>query len=641
MKKVKCLILILLSILFANVGICISPATIQAETGQKQVNILATHDIHSHLDSFEVMTNGKKELVGGFARMKTLIDLKKAENPDTFVFDSGDFSMGTLYQVLYETDAVELIMMGKLGFDAITFGNHEFDYGSKGVANMLNTAIKSKSILPQLLVCNVDWAKEQGDSGLIKEAYDAYGGKDYTVIQKGNVSIAVIGVFGKDALKCAPTAELTFLDPVKSVKKTVQEIRKNEKADMIVCLSHSGTGKNPELSEDEILAKKVPELDVIISGHTHTYLKEPIVHGDTYIVSVGEYGKHVADISMTQKENGRWELTDYKNVKLNSNFEENTEIATQLRAYDELIEEKYLQLFGFEKNQVLFQNDYVFESLKEVSNKHEEIRLGNYITDSYRYSVGKLSDVQVPVDVALVPSGVIRETLLPGEITVDKIFEVFSLGTGPDGVVGYPLMSAYLTGAELKIIAEIDASVSDLMTEARLFLSGLNYTFNPNRLIFNKVTDIYLTGTNGERIEIENDKLYHIVADLYTSKMISAVTDISKGLLSIKPKDADGKLVKDFNEQIVRTDGKELKTWYAIAAYTESFEEKNGKKVLSSYYETTQNRKVVDDSKNLWDLIKKPNKYAFFIVGTILVIIAIFALITWRFWRFTRKRKKK
>lgn len=640
MKKVKCLILIMLSILFTSVGISISPATILADTSQKQVSILATHDLHSHLDSFEVMSNGKKELVGGFARMKTLIDLKKAENPDTFVFDSGDFSMGTLYQVLYETDAVELIMMGKLGFDATTFGNHEFDYGSEGVANMLNTAIKSKSTLPQLLVCNVDWSKEQGDSGLIKEAYDAYGGKAYTVIRKGDVSIAVIGVFGIDALKCATTAELTFLDPVKSVKKTVQEIQKNEKVDMIVCLSHSGTEKNLAISEDEILAKEVPALDVIISGHTHTYLKEPIVHGDTYIVSVGEYGKHVADISMTQKENGRWELTDYKNVKLDSSFEDDTEIAAQLRAYDELIEEKYLQLFGFEKNQVLFQNDYTFESLKEVSNKHEEIRLGNYITDAYRYTVGKLSDAQVPVDVAIVPSGVIRETLLPGEITVDKIFEVFSLGTGPDGVVGYPLMSAYLTGAELKIIAEIDASVSDLMTEARLFLSGLNYTFNPNRLIFNKVTDIYLTGTNGERIEIENDKLYHIVADLYSSQMISAVTDISKGLLSIKPKDANGKIVKDFNEHIVRTDGKELKAWYAIAAYTESFEEKNGEKVLSSYYETTQNRKVVDNSKKIWDLIKKPNKYAFFIVGTILVVIAIFALIAWRFWRFTRKRKK-
>lgn len=640
-KKIWNLVILLLCILIVNLQIGVETYPVYAEPTQKQVHILASHDLHSHLDSFDSMKNDKKETFGGFARMKTFFDMKKAEHPDTFIFDAGDFSMGTLYQVLYETEAIELVMMGKLGFDATTFGNHEFDYGSTGIANMLNAAIERKATLPQLVNCNVDWSKQKGDSGQIKKAYEAYGGKDYTVIQKGDVSIAVLGVFGLDALNCAPTAELTFLDPIQSVKKTVQTIQEQEDVDMIVCLSHSGTEKAPQVSEDELLAKAVPALDIIISGHTHTYLNAPIVHGDTYIVSSGEYGKYVSAFSMLQKENGRWQLESFQNVKLDDSFAEDATIVAELKEYHNLIEENYLQLFGYEKDQVLFRNDYTFESLNDISHKHEEIRLGNYITDAYRYSVERLSDIDEPVDVAVVPSGVIRTTLIPGMVTVDKIFEVFSLGTGADGIVGYPLVSAYLTGAELKTVAEIDATISDFMNSARMHMSGLHYTFNPNRLIFNKVTDIYLTDKNGKRKEIQNNKLYRVVVDYYSAQMLSTVTDLSKGLLTLKPKTVDGKTVKNMQDLILYADGKELKAWYAIAAYTDSFEEENGVKVLPSYYATTQNRKVVNNSKNLWELIKKPNKYAFLIIGVIVVLLAMIVLIVWGFWRFTRKRKKK
>lgn len=110
---------------------------------------------------------------------------------------------------------------------------------------------------------------------------------------------------------------------------------------------------------------------------------------------------------------------------------------------------------------------------------------------------------------------------------------------------GYPLISVYLTGKELKTAAEIDASVSDFMTTARLYSSGLNFTYNPNRMILNKVTDVYLDDGNGGRIELEDDKLYRVVADLYSGQMLSAVTDMSYGLLSLVPKYADGTPIED------------------------------------------------------------------------------------------------
>ena len=111
-----------------------------------------------------------------------------------------------------------------------------------------------------MVVCNVDWdaMKKAGLSEGQKQIYEAfqtYGVKDYTVIQKGDVKIAVLGVFGKDSLDCAPTCELLFKDPSEAARETVEEIKKNEDVDMIACVSHSGTWEDEKVSEDEILER--------------------------------------------------------------------------------------------------------------------------------------------------------------------------------------------------------------------------------------------------------------------------------------------------------------------------------------------------------------------------------------------------
>lgn len=265
------------------------------ETG-KTLDILFSHDTHSHLNTFTTVVEDEEAEIGGFARANTLIKAQRAKDPDTLVIDGGDFSMGTLIQTVFETQAAELRMLGYMGYDVTTFGNHEFDYRSKGLANMLTSARTSGDAVPDIVVCNVDWDAMEAaglteGQQMLKDAFAAYGVQDYTVVQKGNVRIAVVGVFGKDALSCAPTCELKFKDPIQAVKATVAEIKANENADMIVCVSHSGTWDDPKKSEDELLAKGVPELDLILSGHTHSRIREPIRHGDTYVVSCGEYGK--------------------------------------------------------------------------------------------------------------------------------------------------------------------------------------------------------------------------------------------------------------------------------------------------------------------------------------------------------------
>ena len=205
--------------------------------------------------------------------------------------------------------------------------------------------------------------------------------------------------------------------------------------------------------------------------------------------------------------------------------------------------------------------DIEFNSLSEMETKHEELNLGDIISDAYVYAVENTGESDgEKVDVAIVPAGTVRDTYTKGDITVEQVYNSFSLGTGKDGLAGYPLISAYLTGKELKTVAEVDASISDFMTIARLYCSGMNFTYNPHRMILNKVTDCYLTGKDGEREEIQDDKLYHVVTDLYTGRMLGSVLDKSYGLISIVPKDKNGDPIENLEDYAIMDGKTELKS---------------------------------------------------------------------------------
>ncbi len=637
MRK-ECTALALAGVLLLAAVPCAWPVCAQDAAPGTAVDIVFTHDTHSHLNTFTTMVDGLETELGGFARMNTLIEAQRAQNPDTLVIDGGDFSMGTLIQTVFETQAAELRMLGYLGCDVTTLGNHEFDYRSKGLANMLTSAQASGDAVPAMVVCNVDWDTMEAE-GLtegqqrLKDAFTAYGVSDYTVLEKGDVDIAVVGVFGKDALACAPTCELKFEDPIEAVKQTVADIKANEDVDMIVCVSHSGTWEDESKSEDELLAKAVPDLDLILSGHTHTEIEKPIQHGSTYVVSCGEYGKNLGELTLTQQADGRWAMSAYELIPITSDIAVHAATQQTIDSFMDTVDTDYLARFGYTKDQVLAENDIVFSTQKDLENIHEEHNLGDIIADAYVYAVENAADYDgVPVDLAVVPSGTVRDTYARGDITVEQVFNSFSLGIGADGVPGYPLISVYLTGREIRTAAEIDASVSDFMTTARLYCSGLNFTYNPHRLLLNKVTDVCLED-DGQRVALEDDKLYRIVADLYSGQMLSAVTDMSYGILAIVPKYADGTPITDFEDVIITENGRELKAWDSIARYMASFADTDGDGIANvpAYYSTTHGRKLVDTSRSPLALLKNPNKftavYAGLLAAAVLLIVLVVLLI--------------
>lgn len=647
MRK-ECTALALAGVLLLAAVPCAWPVCAQDAAPGTAVDIVFTHDTHSHLNTFTTMVDGLETELGGFARMNTLIEAQRAQNPDTLVIDGGDFSMGTLIQTVFETQAAELRMLGYLGCDVTTLGNHEFDYRSKGLANMLTSAQASGDAVPAMVVCNVDWDTMEAE-GLtegqqrLKDAFTAYGVSDYTMLEKGDVDIAVVGVFGKDALACAPTCELKFEDPIEAVKQTVADIKANEDVDMIVCVSHSGTWEDESKSEDELLAKAVPDLDLILSGHTHTEIEEPIQHGSTYVVSCGEYGKNLGELTLTQQADGRWAMSAYELIPITSDIAVHAATQQTIDSFMDTVDTDYLARFGYTKDQVLAENDIVFSTQKDLENIHEEHNLGDIIANAYVYAVENAADYDgVPVDLAVVPSGTVRDTYARGDITVEQVFNSFSLGIGADGVPGYPLISVYLTGREIRTAAEIDASVSDFMTTARLYCSGLNFTYNPHRLLLNKVTDVCLED-DGQRVALEDDKLYRIVADLYSGQMLSAVTDMSYGILAIVPKYADGTPITDFEDVIITENGRELKAWDSIARYMASFADTDGDGIANVpvYYSTTHGRKLVDTSRSPLALLKNPNKFTAVYAGLLAVAVLLIVLVVLLIRKLVKKARRR
>src|SRR5699024_6030809 len=162
-----------------------------------------------------------------------------------------------------------------------------------------------------------------------------------------------------------------------------------------------------------------------------------------------------------------------------------------------------------------------------------------------------------------------------------------------------------------------DASIAPIMSVAQLYMSGIEYRFNPKRLIFNKVVDINIKNPDGSVEELIDDQLYRVVAGLYSAQMLSIVGDQSFGILSIVPKTKDGIPITDFEGEIIYDKGHELKEWLAIAEYLKSFEKKDGIPQVPEYYREKQGRKVVDNNKNIIARIKNPNKIALTLYGII------------------------
>lgn len=639
-------------------ALCALPAGAVTDDCTQETNvttILFTHDLHSHFLPQPTAAGGES---GGYARLKTVIDEKRAMNPAALLVDGGDFSIGSLIQTLYTTQAAELRTMGAMGYDAVTIGNHEFDHKGTGFAEMLNSAKAAQQaavelllvdarpledmdayrerfgpvtpVLPALVEANYAPADDNPDRAFIRSAMEDYGVTDCMTLERGGVTYGLFGLMGVDSDECAPTSGFTRTDAAKAAKRCVETL-KGEGAEIIVCLSHSGTGDSLASSEDEELAKAVDGIDVIVSGHTHSTLAEPLVVNDTYIVSSGPYCQNLGSLTFSWDDGGEKRLLDYRLIPIDETVAENPEIAGLVEQWKDMVGETYLARYGLTYDEVLTHSDYDLNT--PASAVQENNGLGTLVSDAFLWADRTLNAAYAdsPHTVSVTADGVLRANLPAGDLTVAMAFDVLSMGVGEDGTSGFPLVAVYLTGKELKAAMEVDASVTPIMPAAQLYMSGAKYAFNTKRMFFNRVYDAALTDVTFDEsgtenaYEIDDNALYRVVTGMYSAQMLGTVKSKSMGLLSLEPKQANGTPVTDFADCILYdANGNELKEWYALAAYLEQFGEDG---LPDRYADPANGCKQMSDSFAPGQLLAGWNGITWVVLGIVLLILALIFLL--------------
>lgn len=252
----------------------------------KKITILHTNDVHSHIDNFGP-NDGRNANKGGVARRASLIENIRKENPNTLLLDAGDIFQGTPYFNYYGGE-LEFKLMSMLKYDAATIGNHDFDNGINGLFAQLPHAKF------QFISANYDFSNTIMDSHT----------KPYQVFTKNGIKIGVFGLGIELKGLVAPDMfkETKYLDPVEISQDMTRILKTEEKCDLVICLSHLGYNyRNSDKISDLNLAKATKNIDLIIGGHTHTFLPKPTIakniEGKNVLVNqVGCYGINLGKI---------------------------------------------------------------------------------------------------------------------------------------------------------------------------------------------------------------------------------------------------------------------------------------------------------------------------------------------------------
>lgn len=229
----------------------------------KKLTILHTNDVHSHIDAFPV-NHPKYPGMGGVVQRAKLIEQIKKENSNVLLLDAGDSFQGTPYYNYYGGE-LEFKLMSKMGYEATTIGNHEFDNGIDGLAAQMQHAKF------QMLSANYDF------KNTIMYPFV----KPYQIFMKDGIKVGVFGLGVELAglVDKKMYKETVYLDPVETSTEMVRILKKVEKCDLVICLSHLGYSYNNEPNKicDLKLAELTQDIDLIIGGHTHTFLDKPVI----------------------------------------------------------------------------------------------------------------------------------------------------------------------------------------------------------------------------------------------------------------------------------------------------------------------------------------------------------------------------
>jgi len=456
-----------------------------------KLTILHSNDTHSHAENAPQRATKIKEL--------------RAANQNSLLLDAGDALTGTLYFNEF-TGEVEMKLMNLMGYDAMTFGNHEFDLGSSPEGHAALAKFVKGAEFP-LLGANLDFSKESLFNGLQFKTItkDFENGKIYNGIIK-EVDGEKVGIFGlttEETPSISSVANVQFANYIDSAKKAVAEFEK-QGVNKIVALTHLGFDDSKDFDNDQLLAAAVEGIDVIVGGHTHTKLDKAVkaetsFKNPTIIVQTGQYSENLGELDLTFNDNGA--VVEYFGQLHALNDKENPvaadpETTEMLAPYTEKISAVKQQSTGNTAVSVLDGK----RGLWGV--RAGETNLGNLITDGMLAGAKKIDP---EVQFAFQNGGGIRASIDAGDITVGEVMTVMPFGNAL-GIVK-------LTGAEIYDIAE--HSVKEFPKESGGFLhfSGLQVEFDGKAPAGKRVKSIKLNGK-----ELDKAAYYKAATNTFTAK---------------------------------------------------------------------------------------------------------------------------
>jgi len=534
-----------------------------------KVVLLHTNDLHGHLEGhapeldYTPLTPNDDTTVGGFARLAARVAAERTAaagaGKSVILADAGDFMMGTAFSsFLGVSQATELYEMTALGYDAITLGNHEFDFTSLALAGSFQRSLL-RGKLPPLVATNMTVPaglpfKQLVDSGLIPP-------KKILTLPSG-LRIGFIGIMGKNAADVAPlAAPVTFAPPVASgvvapvIQTTVDELRNTDKVDIVIALSHSGTDEKGQ-GEDNVLAQKSHGIDIIVSGHTHVALGTPVAvpnagGGTTYVVQTGAYGMKLGKMDFTFKRGAGLTVDAYALQAIDDSVAGDPTVQTRVDGYVSEID----KLFTAAGSPLRYLGPVGATGFDLPNTPFQETALGDLVTDAY-LAAANAAPGAPPSDIAVEASGNIRNSLLKGKtnaLAFADVFNVEPLGIGPDQQPGYPLTAIYLTAKDIVSGLSLSAAAADPASSAIglrdndyfLQLSGATYKYDLKQgaTPLQHVTHVEVGGNvvfdTVTKPSPDTTTCYRVVTTYYVASLLGLLQTATGGALSASPKQAD------------------------------------------------------------------------------------------------------
>lgn len=582
-----------------------------AASPEKQVfTILHTNDMHSNLIGvgpfidYTPMSLNDDATKGGYSRLATLIAQRRKEMEKlgpVLVLDAGDFSMGTAIAAACREIGAELQLMARMGYDATTFGNHEFDLGPDGLGSAIAKAVEA-GFVPSVVVSNTNLNVDEPRLATLKKLAEENILRPYTVIERGGLRFGIIGLIGYDAFKYASDpGGVTFDDPIATAEKMVKLLRNQEKVDVVIVLSHGGVVKAKDgdtyIGEDVNLLNAVSGIDIVIGGHTHTALHKALLVENRPVVQTGRYGENLGELVISL-DDGKVKVESYRLIPVEDTIMGDRLIQQEVDRFVHKSSQYAFASRGYSVTQplVVISEDWPMN----YSDIESGTPLANVVTDGFRQATG--------ADVAFTANGTIRAALIKGNSGLQTVYDVFSLAPLGGGIVdttaGSAMVQAYFTGSELKNILEFFL-MDDPHHPGEYFprVSGIRFFYDPSRPKFDQIIGIELgdldKGYHPIDLSESVTKLYSFACSLYVGVIIAALPRLTKGAVQLIPKKADGTPIKTKTEAIVdpskstgpyvlsgsgsmendtivtNTAQQEVKEWQAIMDYLVSLPNKN------------------------------------------------------------------